>query len=214
MNIGEISAEAKTGQRHIPLFDSVAALSSYIEGIKGLKVSDPLFIDYEQLQQKGKIEPMNYDSLRMMLIKVNRRAGIKKRLNPYIFRHTVVTRYSGSLTNAMVEKVAGWRPGSGMHAVYQHLSTTDLDIAVAKAKGLKVAETENDIKSKQCHRCGFSNPAYQKFCGKCGSPLDAQTALEEMKLEKAAISSAVNPEYLAGLVDALVDAKLKKKAKK
>ena len=208
-----VSAEAKTGQRHIPLFDSVAALSSYIEGIKGLKVSDPLFIDYEQLQQKGKIEPMNYDSLRMMLIKVNRRAGIKKRLNPYIFRHTVVTRYSGSLTNAMVEKVAGWMPGSGMHAVYHHLSTTDLDIAVAKAKGLKVAETENDIKSKQCHRCGFSNPAYQKFCGKCGSPLDIATALSEIKVEKGAIASAVDPEYLAGLVDALVEEKLKRKKK-
>ena len=206
-----VSAEAKTGQRHIPLFDSVAALSSYIESVKGLKVSDPLFIDYEQLQQKGKIEPMNYDSLRMMLIKVNRRAGIKKRLNPYIFRHTVVTRYSGSLTNAMVEKVAGWRPGSGMHAVYQHLSTSDLDIALAKAKGLPTPETQTDIKAKQCHRCGFSNPSYQRFCGKCGSPLDVQTALAEMKVEKGAIASAVDPEYLAGLVDALVEEKLRKK---
>ena len=208
-----VSAEAKTGQRHIPLFDSVAALSSYIESVKGLKVSDPLFIDYEQLQQKGKIEPMNYDSLRMMLIKVNRRAGIKKRLNPYIFRHTVVTRYSGSLTNAMVEKVAGWRPGSGMHAVYQHLSTSDLDIALAKAKGLPTPETQTDIKAKQCHRCGFSNPSYQRFCGKCGSPLDVQTALAEMKLEKQAIASAVDPGYLAGLIDAIVEERLKGKKK-
>ena len=206
-----VGADTKTGGRHIPLFDSVAALSAYIESVKGLKVSDPLFIDYEQLQQKGKIEPMNYDSLRMMLIKVNRRAGIEKHLNPYIFRHTVITRYSNSLTNSMVEKIAGWRPGSNMHSVYQHLSSSDLDIAVARAKGLKVAETENDIKSKLCHRCGFSNPAYQKFCGKCGSPLDVATALSEMKLEKGAIASAVDPEYLAGLVDALVEEKLRKK---
>ena len=206
-----VGADTKTGGRHIPLFDSVAALSAYIESVKGLKVSDPLFIDYEQLQQKGKIEPMNYDSLRMMLIKVNRRAGIEKHLNPYIFRHTVITRYSNSLTNSMVEKIAGWRPGSNMHSVYQHLSSSDLDIAVARAKGLKVAETENDIKAKICHRCGFSNPAYQKYCGKCGSPLDVQTALEEMKLERGAIASAVDSEYLAGLVDALVEEKLKRK---
>ena len=98
-----------------------------------------------------------------------------------------------------------------MHSVYQHLSSSDLDAALAKAKGLKVAETETEIRIKSCHRCEFSNPAYQKYCGKCGSPLDAQTALEEMKLEKAAISSAVNPEYLAGLVDALVEEKLKAK---
>jgi integrase len=206
-----VSAEAKTGQRHIPLFDSVAALSSYIESVKGLKVSDPLFVDYEQLQQKGKIGSMNYDSLRMMLIKVNKRAGLKKRLNPYVFRHSIITRYSNNLTNAQLEKIAGWRPGSNMHAVYQHLSTSDLDVAVATAKGLKVAETQTDIKARVCHRCGFSNPAYQKYCGKCGSPLDIGTALAEMKLEKSAIASAVNPEYLAGLVDALVEEKLKKK---
>ena len=208
-----VGADTKTGQRHIPLFDSVAALSSYIESVKGLKVSDPLFIDYEQLQQKGKIEPMNYDSLRMMLIKVNRRAGIKKRLNPYIFRHSVITRYSNSLTNAQVEKISGWRPGSSMHSVYQHLSTSDLDVALAKAKGLKVAETETEIRIKSCHRCGFSNPAYQKYCGKCGSPLDVATALSEMKIEKGAIASAVDPEYLAELVNTLVDDKLRAKKK-
>ena len=156
---------------------------------------------------------MTYDSLRMMLIKVNKRAGIKKRLNPYIFRHTVVTRYSGSLTNAMVEKVAGWRPGSGMHAVYQHLSTSDLDIALAKAKGLPTPETQTDIKARTCQRCGFSNPAYQKYCGRCGAPLDVATALSEMKLEKGAIAGAVDPEYLAGLVDAIVEAKIKERKK-
>ena len=208
-----VSAEAKTGGRHIPLFDSVAALSSYIESVKGLKLGDPLFIDYEKLQQKGKIEPMNYDSLRMMLIKVNKRAGIKKRLNPYVFRHTVITKYSSSLTNAMVEKVAGWRPGSGMHAIYQHLSSSDLDVALARAKGLKVAETENDIKAKICHRCGFSNPSYQRFCGKCGSPLDVATALSEMKVEKTAVASAVDPQAIAELVNALVEERLKERKK-
>ena len=208
-----VGADTKTGQRHIPLFDSVAALSSYIESVKRLKVSDPLFIDYEQLQQKGKIEPMNYDSLRMMLIKVSKRANIKKRINPYVFRHSVVTRYSNSLTNAQLEKIAGWRPGSGMHAVYQHLSTSDLDIALAKAKGLPTPETQTDIKARTCQRCGFSNPAYQKYCGRCGAPLDVATALSEMKLEKGAIAGAVDPEYLAGLVDAIVEAKIKERKK-
>ena len=208
-----VGTDTKTGQRHIPLFDSVAAVSSYIESVKGLKVSDPLFVDYEQLQQRDIIKPMNYDSMRMMLIKVNRRAGLKKRLNPYIFRHSVITRYSNSLTNAQVEKISGWKPGSSMHSIYQHLSSSDLDAALAKAKGLKVAETQNDIKAKVCSRCEFSNPAYQKYCGKCGSPLDVATALSEMKLEKAAVQSAVDPEYISKLVEALVEEKLKEKKK-
>jgi hypothetical protein len=100
-----------------------------------------------------------------------------------------------------------------MHATYQHLSTSDLDVALAKAKGLPTPETQTDIKAKICHRCGFSNPAYQRYCGKCGSPLDIATALSEIKVEKGAIASAVDPEYLAGLVDALVEEKLKRKKK-
>jgi site-specific recombinase XerD len=50
---------------------------------------------------------MTYDSLRMMLIKFNKRAGIRKRLNPYIFRHSAITRYSNALTNAQLEKISG-----------------------------------------------------------------------------------------------------------
>ena len=111
-----VGADTKTGGRHIPIFDSVAAIASYIESVNGLKVNDPLFIDYELVRQ-NKIKPMNYDSLRMMLIKLNKRAGLKKRLNPYVFRHSVVTRYSNSLSNAQLEKISGWRPGSSMHAV-------------------------------------------------------------------------------------------------
>lgn len=206
-----VGADTKTGGRHIPLFDSVSALSSYIESVKGLKVSDPLFIDYEQLHQHGKINPMSYVSLRMMLIKVNRRAALRKRLNPYIFRHSTITRYSNALTNAQIERIAGWKPGSSMHAIYQHLSSSDLDVALARAKGIKVAEAENDIKAKQCHRCGFSNPAYQKYCGRCGSPLDVQTALEEIKLEKVAVKSAIDPQAIAQIVDAIVTERLKKK---
>ena len=203
-----VGADTKTGGRHIPIFDSVAAIASYIESVNGLKVNDPLFIDYELVRQ-NKIKPMNYDSLRMMLIKLNKRAGLKKRLNPYVFRHSVVTRYSNSLSNAQLEKISGWRPGSSMHAVYQHLSTSDLDTAVARAKGLKVAESDSDIKAKVCHRCDFSNPAYQRYCGKCGSPLDVAIAMKEAALNQIAVKTAVDPELLAQLVDALVKEKLK-----
>ncbi|MGC8941006.1 MAG: tyrosine-type recombinase/integrase [Candidatus Nanoarchaeia archaeon] len=207
-----VGADTKTGQRHIPIFDSVAPLTAYIESVKNLKTNDPLFIDYELLMQ-GKIKPMNYDSLRMMLRKLSARAGLKKKINPYIFRHTVITRYSNFLTNAQLERIAGWRPGSSMHSVYEHLSTSDLDIALAKAKGLPVSESQNDIKAKICPRCGFSNPAYQKYCGRCGAPLDIAVAMAEDRLSRVGVKSGIDPELLGELVDLLVEEKLKQKAK-
>jgi integrase len=209
-----VGADTKTGQRHIPIFDSVASLAAYIESIKDLKPSDPLFVDYEQLLQHNKIKPMNYDSLRMMLIKVNKRAGLKKKLNPYIFRHSIITRYSNSLSNAQLEKIAGWRPGSSMHSVYEHLSTSDVDAALAKAKGMQVPETQNDIKAKICPRCNFSNPAYQKYCGRCGAPLDVAIAMKEIELEKIAVKSALDPALLEQIVNALVEERLKGRQKK
>ena len=209
-----VAADSKTGQRHIPIFDSVAPLAAYIDSIKELRPSDPLFIDYEQLQQRGAIKPMTYDSLRMMLIKVNKRANIKKKINPYIFRHSVITRYANSLTNAQLEKVAGWRPGSSMHSVYEHLSASDVDVALARAKGLQVPEMPNDIKARICQRCSFSNPAYQAYCGRCGAPLDVATAIKEMVLEKIAVKSAIDPKVVAEIVDAIVEERLRGKEKK
>jgi site-specific recombinase XerD len=209
-----VAADSKTGQRHIPIFDSVAPLAAYIDSIKELRPSDPLFIDYEQLQQRGAIKPMTYDSLRMMLIKVNKRANIKKKINPYIFRHSVITRYANSLTNAQLEKVAGWRPGSSMHSVYEHLSASDVDVALARAKGLQVPEMPNDIKARICQRCSFSNPAYQAYCGRCGAPLDVATAIKEMDLEKIAVKSAIDPKVVAEIVDAIVEERLRGKEKK
>lgn len=203
-----VAADSKTGQRHIPIFDSVAPLAAYIDSIKELRPSDPLFIDYEQLQQRGAIKPMTYDSLRMMLIKVNKRANIKKKINPYIFRHSVITRYANSLTNAQLEKVAGWRPGSSMHSVYEHLSASDVDVALARAKGLQVPEMPNDIKARICQRCSFSNPAYQAYCGRCGAPLNVATAIKEMDLEKIAVKSAIDPKVVAEIVDAIVEKRL------
>mgnify|MGYP001626189623 FL=1 len=207
-----IGADTKTGQRHIPIFDSVAPLTAYMESIKELKASDPLFIDYELLRQ-GKIRPMNYDSLRMMLRKLSARAGLKKKINPYIFRHTVITKYSNVLSNAQLEKIAGWRLGSSMHSVYEHLSTSDLDVALAKARGLPVAETQNDIKARICPRCGFSNPAYQRYCGRCGAPLDIATAMQEDKLSRVAVKTGLDPAILAELVDALVEERLERMQK-
>ena len=74
----------------------------------------------------------------------------------------------------------GWVPGSGMPAVYVHLSGRDVDDAILELRGMKPkqeAKPENTMAPKPCVRCGMSNKATGKFCSRCGAVLDVSTAV-------------------------------------
>jgi integrase/recombinase XerD len=74
----------------------------------------------------------------------------------------------------------GWVQGSDMASVYVHLSGRDVDNAILKLHGLATVEAkENEsLKVKGCARCQERNSPLSKFCSRCGSPLDIQTAIE------------------------------------
>ena len=114
-----IPENTKTGTRRIPLVNSVPYLSQYLSAFKSLEMDDPLFM--HELWNSEK-RPLNYGALRTMLKKTAERAGIRKRIYPYLFRHTVITRYANKLSNAQLEKIAGWTHGTDMHMTYEHLS--------------------------------------------------------------------------------------------
>ena len=150
-----VPEKTKTGTRRIPLINSIPYLVQYLNAFKAIEPEDPLFM--HELWNSEK-RPLNFGALRMMLKKVGKRAGIKKRIYPYLFRHGVITRYANTLSNAQLEKVAGWRHGTEMHMTYEHLSDLDLSKAVAKANGVEVKE-EQEVKPKirVCGRCKYTN---------------------------------------------------------
>jgi integrase/recombinase XerD len=89
-----VPENTKTGTRRIPLFNSVPYLAQYLNYFEDIEPEDPLFL--HELWNKEK-RPLNFGALRMMLKKVGKRAGIKKRIYPYLFRHSVITRYANKL---------------------------------------------------------------------------------------------------------------------
>ena len=93
----------------------------------------------------------------------------------------MITRYANNLSNAQLEKVAGWTHGTDMHMRYEHLSDIDVSQAVAKANGLNVQAIKEEVKPqiKFCGRCKYSNAKDALYCGRCGSALDIGTALQE-----------------------------------
>ena len=67
-----------------------------------------------------------------------------------------------------------------MPSTYVHLSGRDLDDKIFEINGLKEGKKEEKEEPtvKKCYRCEKMNPSTGKFCGRCGSPLDLDTAMK------------------------------------
>lgn len=175
-----IPENTKTGTRRIPLINCVPYLVQYLNTFKQIHPDDPLFM--HELWNKER-RPMRFDALRMMLKKVAKRAKVEKRVYPYVFRHGVITRYANKLSNAQLEKVAGWIHGTNMHKTYEHLNDLDVGEAIARANGVKLSEEKEEAKPKVkvCGRCKYTNAKDAMYCARCGGALGIEIAMQEEK---------------------------------
>jgi integrase/recombinase XerD len=75
----------------------------------------------------------------------------------------------------------GWTQSSKIATVYVHLSGRDVDKALLKVYGIANNDDEKhetEFKPKACMRCEESNPPTNKYCKRCGLPLDRNAILE------------------------------------
>ena len=89
--------------------------------------------------------------------------------------------------------IAVWVPSSNMADYYIRVSNTALDNAYLEINGLEVKKEAYQamLKPKMCIRCNFSNSPDMQFCGRCGSALDTQTAIQ-MDEDRKNIDNALN----------------------
>jgi integrase/recombinase XerD len=80
---------------------------------------------------------LTYGALRSRLKKILDRAGLKKRVWPYLFRHSRIAPSIHRLTDEELDVVYGWKPGSQMKEVYIHLGDDDRDQAFLKMNGMQ-----------------------------------------------------------------------------
>ena len=211
-NPAHIVVNGKTGPRRIPVLFSVPYLAAYLNEQKLRKPDE--FLWNVAGSWAGLTQRADYSAIRMMLLRVAKRAGIDKRVNPHSFRHARATDYASRLSDQQLKMLFGWVGGSKMAETYVHLSGRDVDSAVLQANGYKPVEVQAPkLKVLLCPRCHFANGPDAQYCTRCGSPLSIDIALLEERTQKAAVQSAINPQVIAELVDALVDAKLRAKKK-
>lgn len=203
----QLIVNGKTGSRRVRILFSQAELASWIN-IHPLRndLDAPLWIT---LGTNSRNSILNYRTACEILKETAKRAGIKKRIYPHLFRHSRATFLANHLTEAQMKQYFGWVQGSNMAATYVHLSGRDVDSALLKLQGIKVDEDNKESKLKVvvCPRCDEKNSSTSKFCCRCGSPLDASTAeqIDEYKSKAERLMNELikNPKVLDALLEGI-----------
>lgn len=176
----------KTGDRRVRIVASAPTLATWID-YHPYKTDPESYLWVRNLHKGAKDTlTMRYVNAMMLIRRLAEKAGIKKRVNPHVFRHSRATVLANKLTEAQMKEYFGWVQGSDMASVYVHLSGRDVDNAILGAYGLKNQESKELDKFKPitCSRCNATNSPGSKFCTKCGYALSVDVVLNKETLAK------------------------------
>jgi integrase/ribosomal protein L40E len=169
----------KTGDRRVRLISSAPLLSNWIANHPLRDDPDsPLWVG---IGARSKNDMICYNTMSMMIKDAAKRAGIKKKVYPHLFRHSRATHLAKFLTEAQMKQIFGWTQSSDMAAVYVHLSGRDTDDAILELNGIKTdmnEKKESALKPKKCPRCDTVNPATAMFCQRCSFTLNVIAAMK------------------------------------
>jgi len=177
---------SKTEKRRVGLIFAVPYLQEWLDNYpSNLKKPDsPLWIS---------LSPRSYgcrlanNSTFDMLNKLKRRAGIKKKINHHIFRHSRISKCrKAGLPDALNRRRHGLAPGSRVIERYTHIDDEETHNGYLKAMGYEpkkpVKEDSEILKPKKCVRCGTANPATSRYCRKCYCSLDYEAVERDLDI--------------------------------
>lgn len=172
-----LRVSGKTGDRRVRIVASAPSLATWMD-MHPWK-NDPECPLWLSRASRRILLPFNYSTANILLRRLAKKAGLNKRVNPHLFRHSRATALANKLTEAQMKEYFGWVQSSEMASVYVHLSGRDVDSAILKLHGLK-DEKEKEVetfKVKNCQRCNKPCSPASKFCQSCGAVLDVSVAL-------------------------------------
>jgi len=190
----------KTGERRILLPFSTLYLSDWLNSHPDPSPNNWVWVT---LGKENYGSQLDYDAIRMLLKKIAKRAGIKKRVNPHIFRHTRATELAkAGWSEVEMCLYMGWEIGSKMPRIYIHMVGRDIKRKIKELHGLaEPEEYERMLKAVKCPRCFKLVNSLDNFCPGCGYPLtqEASMKLQEWNMRKSKVMNevALNPEFIA-----------------
>lgn len=182
-----IDLRGKTGHRPVRIVESDPLLTAWLN-MHPLKDNPnaPLWI---LIGDRNKNKRMEYRAVRALVLRLAKKARLKKRVHPHLFRHSRVTHLlkNKQINESQAKVYFGWTPDSTMLSEYSHLTSQDVNDAMLEIHGIRTEEKpEKEERIKQCPRCKALNRKNYSFCGKCGSILDPKTAIQFDRRRKSA----------------------------
>jgi len=181
-----IMLDGKTGMRRVRVIDCVPDIKVWLNNHpRAQDPSAPLF-----LELRGKFNHLgNHATLANIIKAAKRRAGLKKRIHPHLFRHSRATHLAQDFTEQELKVIFGWSGGSRMPATYVHLSGADVDKKMLQKRGIVEVQTSKreELKPIICRNCNCENSATARFCTQCGIAFSLKGAFEAEKEKKDAL---------------------------
>ncbi len=126
-------------------------------------------------------DPLTHAQVSRQLERIALRAGITKRVNPHVFRHSRITHLvREGISESVIKAVAWGSQDSRMMKTYLHLTGQDVDNEMLRLYGIDVPDKkkERGLKPQQCAHCMTINPPTSNYCSTCGHPLTEEAQKE------------------------------------
>ena len=183
LNVGDVSFDAmgarirvrksKTGERLLRIIAAASLLGRYLES-HPLKENPaaPLWVNESTNHMN---ERLTWTAWNRIMKEVAAKAGVNgKRIHHYLLRHGSATEAAKHFTDSELKILYGWTMGSRMPATYIHLSARDIDPKLEQVySGKPIEPARPEFSPSICPRCGEKNSPGIRFCGRCGTPLEA-----------------------------------------
>jgi integrase len=203
----EVMVNGKTGQRTLPLFNSLPYIKEWLSEHPTQGNGDSfLFISrahvsfgrplstHGLMEQFQKIYRRSYFP-RLVLddpdIPPEDKARIKMLLtrhwNLYVQRHSALTEKAKILREPVLRQHAGWSPNSKMPQLYIHFFANESSQSLLEAYGIETGDDQEEglqhnrslkLKLKHCPNCSEPNKMDAKFCMKCRMVLSYEAYVE------------------------------------
>lgn len=162
-----IIVDGKTGMRPVNIVFSAPYLEDWIaEHPQRNNMDAPVWVCLDS----G--EPLVHSAIARILERIGKRAGVKKRIHPHIFRHSRATFLANHFTELQMDEYLGWVPGSSMPKTYVHLSQKNVKKALLELYGLSFPDSDKPVLIPiVCTACGKINAPTFDLCLRCGGNL-------------------------------------------
>lgn len=179
MNIGDLEFDeygakaylnGKTGERVLRICESVPDLKFWINVHPRNEGKDsPLWVS---ISHNGFGQRMVSGSIQFLVDLVARRAGIKRKIFPHLFRHSRLTELASIMSEFQLKKFAGWEMSSDMAQIYVNRTGVDAESPILAQNGIETAHKKPEVEKIECPNCGSRQSIAAKFCYECGQGLN------------------------------------------